>query len=70
MGDVSLNFSPPPMPLTKAPQPIVLPQGPHFVVLALPFFPCVIMTSALIPSHPIRAFRAYELMYHHCMLRV
>ncbi len=60
-GDVSLNFSPPPMPLAKALQPIVLPHGPHFIVLAPPSFPCVITTFALIPTQPIRASRAYEL---------
>jgi hypothetical protein len=59
MGDVSPNSSPPPTPLAKAPQPIVLPQGPHSIVLAPPFFLCVIMIS--IPFHPVRASQAYEL---------
>jgi hypothetical protein len=61
MGDVSLNFSPPPMPLAKVPQPIFLSQGPYSIILAPPSFPCVITTSALIPTHPIRASQAYEL---------
>lgn len=61
MGDVSPNSSPPPMPLAKAPQPIVLPQGPHSIVLAPPFFLCIIMISTLIPLHPVRASQAYEL---------
>jgi hypothetical protein len=45
-----------PMPLTKAPQPIALPQRPHSVVLAPLFFPCVIMTFVSILAHPIRVF--------------
>jgi len=55
IGDVSPNSFPPPMPLAKAPYPIALSQGPHFVVLAPPSFPCVITTFASFPFGPVRA---------------
>lgn len=61
MGDVFPNSSPPPMPLAKAPQPIVCPHGLHYVVLAPPYFPCVITTSALNSTHSIRASQTYGL---------
>jgi hypothetical protein len=37
------------------------PQIPHYVILALLFFPCVITTFALIPTCLIKVFRAYGL---------
>jgi hypothetical protein len=59
MGDVVYKSFPPHMPLVEALQPISLPQGPYYVVLAFPSFLCVIMTFISILACPIRASRAY-----------
>jgi hypothetical protein len=62
MGDVSPNSSPLLMPLATALQPIVLPHGPHYVVLVPLSFLCVITTFVSILAHPIKASQTYELI--------
>lgn len=60
-GNMYYTSFPPPMPLTKAPKPIALPQRPHFLILALPFFLYVIVTTISFLSHLVKASWAYGL---------
>ncbi len=55
IGNMYYTSFPPPMPLTQAPKPIALPQRPHFLILALPSFPYVIVTTASFLSHLVKA---------------